>query len=195
MSSREDILQSIRRANSIKYEKPDLKSLEEHALVYPDKVEQFYAITKQVGGEAILLEEGDDVNEMIRQSYPDAKRIASNVEGITCATFNPDDIDNPAELDGTDLAIIEGRIGVAENGAVWIEQDVRQRAIYFISEKLLILLDKTKIVSNMHEAYKRIHTGKYGFGVFISGPSKTADIEQALVMGAHGPRDVMVVLI
>lgn len=195
MSSREDILQSIRRANSIKYEKPDLKPLEEHALVYPDKIEQFYAITKQVGGEAILLEEGDDLNEMIRQSYPDAKRIASNLEGITCATFNPDDIDNPAELDGTDLAIIEGRIGVAENGAVWIEQDVRQRAVYFISEKLLILLDKTKIVSNMHEAYKRIHTGKYGFGVFISGPSKTADIEQALVMGAHGPRDVMVVLV
>ncbi len=195
MSSREDILQSIRRANSIKYEKPDLNPLEEHALVYPDKIEQFYAITKQVGGEAILLEEGDDLNEMIRQSYPDAKRIASNLEGITCATFNPDDIDNPAELDGTDLAIIEGRIGVAENGAVWIEQDVRQRAVYFISEKLLILLDKTKIVSNMHEAYKRIHTGKYGFGVFISGPSKTADIEQALVMGAHGPRDVMVVLV
>lgn len=195
MSSREDILQSIRRANSIKYEKPDLKCLEEHALVYPDKIEQFYAITKQVGGEAILLEEGDDLNEMIRQSYPDAKRIASNLEGITCATFNPDDIDNPAELDGTDLAIIEGRIGVAENGAVWIEQDVRQRAVYFISEKLLILLDKTKIVSNMHEAYRRIHTGKYGFGVFISGPSKTADIEQALVMGAHGPRDVMVVLV
>lgn len=195
MSSREDILQSIRRANSVKYEKPDLKPLEEHALVYPDKIEQFYAITKQVGGEAILLEEGDDLNEMIRQSYPDAKRIASNLEGITCATFNPDDIDNPAELDGTDLAVIEGRIGVAENGAVWIEQDVRQRAVYFIAEKLLILLDKTKIVSNMHEAYRRIHTGKHGFGVFISGPSKTADIEQALVMGAHGPRDVMVVLV
>ena len=85
--------------------------------------------------------------------------------------------------------------GVAENGAVWIEQDVKQRAIYFIAEKLVILLDKNKIVNNMHEAYKLIDTGEYGFGTFISGPSKTADIEQALVMGAHGARDVMVVLI
>ena len=83
----------------------------------------------------------------------------------------------------------------AENGAVWIEQDVKQRAIYFIAEKLVILLNKNKIVNNMHEAYKLIDTGEYGFGTFISGPSKTADIEQALVMGAHGARDVMVVLI
>lgn len=112
----------------------------------------------------------------------------------TCATFNPDNVEDPAELDGTDLAIIDGKIGVAENGAVWIEQDVKQRALYFISEKLVILLDKGRIVNNMHEAYKRIHTGEYGFGTYISGPSKTADIEQALVMGAHGARDVMVII-
>ena len=103
-------------------------------------------------------------------------------------------VEDPAELDSTDLAIIDGKIGVAENGAVWIEQDVKQRALYFISEKLVILLDKGRIVNNMHEAYKRIHTGEYGFGTYISGPSKTADIEQALVMGAHGARDVMVII-
>lgn len=195
MSSREDILQNIRRATSIRYEKPDLTLLEAHALIYRDRIEQFYAMMKQVGGEAILLEEGVDLNELIRESYPEARRIASNLSCITCATFNPDDVHNPAELNGTDLAVIYGRIGVAENAAVWIEQDVKQRAVYFISEKLLILLDKNNIVSNMHEAYRWIDTGKYGFGVFISGPSKTADIEQALVVGAHGARDVMVVLI
>ena len=41
MSSREDILQSIRRATHVKYEKPDLKPLEDMALTYPSKVEQF----------------------------------------------------------------------------------------------------------------------------------------------------------
>ena len=88
MSSREDILQSIRRATHVKYEKPDLKPLEEHALTYPNVVEQFYFMMKQVGGEAVFLEEGQDINKLIRESYPDAKRIASNLEGITCATFN-----------------------------------------------------------------------------------------------------------
>lgn len=195
MSSREDILQSIRRATHVKYEKADLKPLEDVALSYPSRVEQFYLIMKQVGGEAILLEEGDDVNDFIKKAYPEARRIASNLKGITCATFNPDEITDPAELNDTDLAVIDGRIGVAENGAVWIEQDVKQRAVYFIAEKLVILLDRNKIVNNMHEAYKLIDTGEYGFGTFISGPSKTADIEQALVMGAHGARDVMVVLV
>ena len=165
------------------------------ALTYPSMVEQFYFVMKQVGGEAIFLEKEENVNDFIKKAYPGAKRIASNLKSITCATFNPDDLEDPAELNGTDLAVIDGKIGVAENGAVWIEQDVKQRAIYFIAEKLVILLDKNKIVNNMHEAYKLIDTGEYGFGTFISGPSKTADIEQALVMGAHGARDVTVVLI
>ena len=191
MSSREDILQSIRRATHVKYEKPDLKPLEDMALTYPSMVEQFYFVMKQ----AIFLDKEENVNDFIKKAYPGAKRIASNLKSITCATFNPDDLEDPAELNGTDLAVIDGKIGVAENGAVWIEQDVKQRAIYFIAEKLVILLDKNKIVNNMHEAYKLIDTGEYGFGTFISGPSKTADIEQALVMGAHGARDVMVVLI
>ena len=78
--------------------------------------------------------------------------LYTSLKSITCATFNPDDLEDPAELNGTDLAVIDGKIGVAENGAVWIEQDVKQRAIYFIAEKLVILLDKNKIVNNMHEA-------------------------------------------
>lgn len=194
MSSREEILQSIRRATMVKHEKPDLTVLEEHAIIYPDVVAQFCDMMKQVGGEAILLKEEEDVNEVIKKKFPDAQRIASNLPGITCATLNPDDMANPAELDGTDLAIVDGRLGVAENAAIWIEQDVKQRAVYFISEKLVILLNKKDLVNNMHEAYTKIDTGKYGFGVFISGPSKTADIEQALVMGAHGAQDVLVLI-
>lgn len=195
MSSREDILQSIRRATVVKYDKPDLTALEAHALTFQDLTELFCNIMKQVGGEAILLEKGGDINQLIRTLYPENKRIASNIPGITCATFNPDEIDNPADLNGTDVAIVQAKVGVAENGAVWIEQDVKHRALYFISEELVILLDRNNIVNNMHEAYRLIDTGSYGFGTFISGPSKTADIEQALVMGAHGARVVKVILL
>ena len=143
----------------------------------------------------LQLLQGEDVNALVRKLYPDAKRIASNLKNITCATFHPDDVEASADLDGTDLAVVDGRIGVCENGAVWVQQDVEQRAVYFISEALILLLDRKNLVNNMHEAYQKIDTGEYGYGVFISGPSKTADIEQALVMGAHGARELTVLLL
>ena len=80
----------------------------------------------------------------------------------------------------------KGSVGEAENGLYLGSTDNEKKAICFISEYLVILLDKGDIVDNMHEAYSRIEMTDYGFGTFISGPSKTADIEQALVMG-HRP--------
>ena len=128
MSSREDILQSIRRNTQIRYEKPDLAELEKEAITYPDKIGQFREIMVQMGGRAIVAEAGDDVNELIRKQYPEARRIASSLNTITClgkeqkltcATFHPDDVEKSGDLDGTDLAIVSGKVGVCENGAVW----------------------------------------------------------------------------
>ena len=70
MSSREDILQNIRRNTRVRYERPDLTELEENALTYPDKVAQFCAIMKQMGGEAVVLTSEDDINEVIKSRYP-----------------------------------------------------------------------------------------------------------------------------
>lgn len=191
MSSKNEILESIRKHTQVRYDKPDMPI---HAITYPDLIGQFRGISRAVGGEAVLLGEGEDINAVIRRYYPDALRIASDLDEITCATFNPDEVDRPQELDGTDVAVVAGEIGVAENGAVWIPQTVKYRALYFIAEKLVIILDRNRIVNNMHEAYQRLGNEHYPFGTFISGPSKTADIEQALVMGAHGARDVLVIL-
>lgn len=204
MDSKEHILQAIRQNTRRKYEMPDLSDIEKEAIVYPDQISQFCDIMSQVGGRAIVLQPQDELDSIIHRLYPDARRIATVTDTFTvngrtlqagCATYHPDEAASSGELDGTDVAILQGQYGVCENGAVWIEQDVEQRAIYFISEALVIILDRHKLVNNMHEAYRCIDTGKYGYGVFISGPSKTADIEQALVMGAHGARDVTVILV
>lgn len=194
MSSKEEILAKIRRhANEqVRYEKPVLEYMKR--ITYTDKLEQFCAISRAVGGAAVVLGQGEDVNAVIRRTYPDAVRIASVLPEISCATFNPDMLDDPRELDGTDIAVVKGEIGVAENGAIWIPQEVKHKALYFISETLVILLDRNRIVDTMYDAYRELDVQQYGFGTFISGPSKTADIEQALVMGAHGARDVLVIL-
>lgn len=190
MNSKESILSRIRSYTGTRYEQPEI-TLE--AIQYEDKTLQFSESLKAAGGQAVVLQPGEDINERIRKHFPDAQRIASNLSGITCATFDPDSVSDPRELNNTDLAIVEGCFGVAENGAVWITQQVKHKALYFISTGLVILLNKEDLVNNMHEAYQRVEGTEYKYGFFVSGPSKTADIEQALVFGAHGPMNVLVV--
>ena len=191
MSSKNDILAAIRRNTGTRYDMPEIKR---DAITYEDKIKKFSEVLASAGGRAIELKNGEDVNDVIRSEFPDAKRIASNLDEINCATFNPDTLDNPKELNGTDVSVVKGEFGVVENAAVWLPKQVRHKGLYFISNALVILLDKTQLVNNMHEAYARNEKGGYDYGVFMSGPSKTADIEQALVFGAHGPIQVVVIL-
>lgn len=103
---------------------------------------------------------------------------------------------NPHALEDLQLAILEGQFGVAENGAIWLEDaQLPFRALPFITEHLAIILKKETLLATMHQAYERIGGNYSGFGLFVAGPSKTADIEQSLVIGAHGAKSLRVVLI
>ncbi len=174
---------------------PDLSDIQ--AITYSNPVVQFVQMTVNVGGKVIEVEKGQDINQLIKEIYPDAKEIASNLPEITIATRNPDDVGRARDLNGTDVGIIRGQFGVAENACIWIPQTMKEKAVCFISENLVILLPKSQIVNNMHEAYKRIKFDETydGYGTFISGPSKTADIAQVLVMGAQAARSVTVLLL
>lgn len=190
-STKDTILNNLRSNVRETYDKPDLSFAK---LTYPDPVEAFIqTATTAAGAKVIEMQEGYDINELIRRAYPDAKTIASNVRGIK-ADRNPDEVQKPQELDGTDVSVVEGTIGCAENACIWVPQTMKQRAVCFIPEYLVIILNKKNIVNNMHEAYDRIEMPEKGFGAFISGPSKTADIEQALVYGAQSFCGVTVIL-
>ncbi len=204
MSSKEDILKKYRANVREKFDMPDLSDI--RAITYPDPLLQFMNMVKSVGGNAIEVDKGADVNALIRELYPDAKEIASNLPEITIATRNPDEVGRARDLNGTDVGVIRGCFGVAENGCVWIPQQMKEKAVCFISENLIILLPKSQIVNNMHEAYARLSNvsgetagdtelfDQYGYGTFISGPSKTADIAQVLVMGAQAARSATILL-
>ena len=192
MSKKEDILSRYRANIKQQFDMPSLDDIK--GIIYPDPLVQFISISEGVGGKVVELEPGKDINDLIRELYPEAKEIASNLPEITIATRNPDTIGSPQALNNTDVGVIRGMFGVAENGCIWIPQQMVEKAVCFISENLVILLKKSEIVNNMHEAYKRIEFNDYGYGTFISGPSKTADIAQVLVMGAQAARSATVVL-
>ena len=194
MSNKDDILKRYRANVREKFDMPDLSDIK--AITYPDPLVQYITMTESAGGHVIEVKEGQDINKLIKDLYPDAKEIASNLPEITIATRNPDEVGRARDLNGTDVGIIRGKFGVAENACVWIPQTMKEKAICFISENLVILLPKSQIVNNMHEAYKRIEFDKTydGYGTFISGPSKTADIAQVLVMGAQAARSATILL-
>jgi L-lactate dehydrogenase complex protein LldG len=195
MSNKEDILKRYRANVREKFDMPDLSDIK--AITYHDPLVQFIKMTESVGGHVIEVKEDQDINQLVKEMYPDAKEIASNLPEITIATRNPDTVGRARDLNGTDVGIIRGQFGVAENACVWIPQTMKEKAVCFISENLVILLPKSQIVNNMHEAYKRIEfDNEYdGYGTFISGPSKTADIAQVLVMGAQAARSATILLL
>lgn len=191
MTTKDTILATLRRNVRETYDKPDLSFSK---LQYPDLVEAFkHTATTAAGAKVVEMHDGDDINALIRSAYPDAKVIASNVPGIK-ADRNPDTVETPQQLDGTDISVVEGSVACVENACIWVPQTMKQRAEVFICEYLVIIVDRKNIVSNMHEAYARIEMPELGFGAFISGPSKTADIEQALVYGAQSFCGVTIIL-
>ncbi len=203
MASKEDILKKYRSNVREQFDMPDLGDIA--AVRYQNPLLQFIEMVKSVGGNAVEVKDGADVNKLIMELYPDAKEIASNLPEIGIATRNPDEVGSADELNGTDVGIVRGMFGVAENGCVWVPQQMKEKAVCFISENLVILLPKSQIVNNMHEAYRRLSEhgpesgadlfDKYGYGSFISGPSKTADIAQVLVMGAQAARTTTILLL
>ena len=193
MTSKEKILNSIRENNIVKDVK--LPSYENFGIKFDNKFETFSTMLESVGGKALVIEK-EDLDKTIKELYPDEKIIASNVDFCSLGNFDSNSQDDTHNLKDIDLAIVKGNFAVAENGAIWMKDESnRHRSLYFIAQNIVIVINENEIVNNMHEAYEKLSFEKAGFGVFISGPSKTADIEQSLVIGAHGPKSGYVTFI
>jgi L-lactate dehydrogenase complex protein LldG len=124
-----------------------------------------------------------------------AARVASTVEGVR-GDVDLSAVRDAHALEGLGLAVVPGAFAVAENGAVWVPGDgLRPRGIFVVAEHLALVVPAGEVVHDMHEAYRRVSFPGAGFGTFIAGPSKTADIEQALVIGAHGARSCTLFLV
>ena len=194
MSSRASILQAV------KTNKPALIPLPEINLGFFDEaidlVETFIKNVAFVGGRAKVINNVSEIDTEIKALYPNAKLIISTVKDSQLGTVTISEATNPHTLEAIDLAIIQGELAVAENGAVWIaENDVTLRVLPFITNDLVLVVSKETIHLHMHSAYEAISKRDRTFGVFLSGPSKTADIEQCLVIGAQGAVSLTVLIL
>jgi L-lactate dehydrogenase complex protein LldG len=125
-----------------------------------------------------------------------ARRLASAVPTAGAGDVALESLPDPHALEGIDLAVLPGVFGVAENGAVWVDtRPLAHRGVFVVTQHLALVVRASEIVSDMHAAYARVDLAGPGLRLFVAGPSKTADIEQALVIGAHGARSCTVFLV
>ena len=186
--SREQILARIRQNKPAAAPLPELPDFFREEI---DPVSAFIRAVENGGGKTLPYSE---LEAWLAAEHPAAKKIASTAPGFR-GNVELTEIRNPAELNDVDVAVITTGLGIAESGAVWVtEADCVHRVLPFITQHLAVVLDKNFIVQNTQMAYKRADVAATGFGVFIAGPSKTADIEQSLVVGAQGARSYTVFL-
>ena len=193
MNSREKILAAVKKNQPPPEALPSLNDM--NAIRFENVLEQFKGVLEGIGGVLINIQNLQQVTAYVHNNFNEGHKYITSIEDLDgIEKLNTADIAH--KLEDVEVAVIKGAFGVAENAAIWITaSSFKIRALPFICQHLIICLDAKKIVPTMHEAYQQVEVAKEGYGVFLAGPSKTADIEQSLVIGAHGARSLVVYLI
>jgi L-lactate dehydrogenase complex protein LldG len=187
VSAREKILSRIKANQPQELEETPVRIDITNAF---DAVTKFRETLVAIGGSVVEVQNESEIMGRLAALLP--PKGDANVIG----TDHHEKPQHPHTLQNTDVAIIRGEFAVAENGAIWItDPGLIDRALPFICVHLAVIVRKSTIVPTMHEAYDQIGNANHEFGTFIAGPSKTADIEQSLVLGAHGAKTMTCFLI
>ncbi len=213
--AREAILEAVRRAGAPQAPLPSIAGAPDMGT--GEALAARFMASAQAASATVQMVEAGGVEAAVREAFPGAASIASASPAWGFEQANPaaeasapwsfgfesghppfEQADPAAEasaLARLDVLVCAGAFGVAENGAVWLaESGMGSRAAPFLAQHLVLALDRNAIVPDMHAACDRLETFREGYGAFVAGPSKTADIEQTLVIGAHGPRSLTVLL-
>ncbi|HEY1115215.1 MAG TPA: LUD domain-containing protein [Chitinophagaceae bacterium] len=193
MGSREKILSAIRQS------KPEAVELETGPYTPErtgDLVGSFAATLESIGGRCTVLDDRIALEAFLAEEGQKGARMVNGIKATPGYNLEAVRSSEARELESVQVAILQGELGVAENGAIWVtEEALGHRILPFITQGLVLVLAQSRIVATMHDAYEQLAVDEPGYGVFIAGPSKTADIEQSLVIGAHGPVAMQVLIL
>jgi L-lactate dehydrogenase complex protein LldG len=191
MSSRDEILARVRKNQPAPQPLPPIPTFEAGGR---SLLEDFKAALVRMGGKLAGAPADGDLDALVRRLFPEAKVVASATPEIK-GNRPLDGVRKPADLHDVDVGIVRAAFGVAETGSLWLtETEFRVNALGFLAQHLIVLLDPAQILGNLHHAYRERGRFDVRYGVLMTGPSATADIEGVLIHGAQGIRSLTVVL-
>jgi len=192
MSSRDDILARVRKNQPPPQPLPTIPTFD---IATGSALETFKAALLRMGGKVADAPADGDLDALIRKLFPDAKVVCSATPEIA-GNRSLDQVREPSELSDVDVGVVRAVFGVAETGSLWLtEKEFKVNALGFLAQHLVVLLDPAQIVGNLHHAYRERARFDARYGVFMTGPSATADIEGVLIHGAQGIRSLTVILL
>jgi L-lactate dehydrogenase complex protein LldG len=192
MTSREKILQQIKLNKPSEIALPSSIRFDSN---FESTEGKFIETLTAIYTEVIVVKNKEALIAKVGELYGTVVNRATTIPELGVWADFSLNVSDPHELEMIEIAILQAEFGVAENGAVWIsDQYLSHRALPFITQNLAFVIPRKALVNNMHDAYERLQDTT-GWGCFIAGPSKTADIEQSLVIGAHGARSMVIFLL
>ncbi|MGD8589914.1 MAG: LUD domain-containing protein [Chromatiales bacterium] len=160
-----------------------------------DLVTDFIRMAESFDARTAHIEGIEAVDSYIKAHFADVNTIYSAVDGVSGNMHLGWELNQPQDAQLVDLSVIAGTFGVAESGSVWVtNEQLGMNSLGLLAKHLIIVLREQNLVGNMHEAYRRAELGRQQYGVFMTGPSATADIEAVHVSGAQGALSLTVLL-
>jgi len=191
MSSRDEILARVRKNQPAPQPRPSIPTFD---VAGRPLLEDFRAALVRMGGKLADAPADGNLDALVRRLFPEAKVVASATSEVT-GNRRLDAVHKPADLHDVDVGVVRAAFGVAETGSLWLtETEFGVNALGFLAQHLVVLLDPARIVGNLHHAYRERARFDARYGVFMTGPSATADIEGVLIHGAQGIRSLTAVL-
>lgn len=224
MSERENILTRVREALTVSTPKPGAKQpgkaasatrdfrslLPAVGATYEEQLALFRANSADLKTDFYCVKDVEAVKAQLA-SWRDSekwRRIASHAGSLTEAVSSSlglpvcrtDAAYSTVELEASDIGLTECDALIAQTGSVLITNpSAGGRALSVLPPHHVVLARRNQLVSGLPEAFQLIKE-KYGSNYpsmisFITGPSRTGDIERILVLGAHGPKKLTLFLL
>jgi L-lactate dehydrogenase complex protein LldG len=195
--SRDKILAAVKFNQPGANPLPDMEVLNALTDIKTDLIAKYKTVATAGGTFVHEVSNFDEIKAILKNDFKPEVKIISALDELSDYIYTDTvKFEDGHSFADVELTILRTNLGVAENGALWLtEKQMGSRVLPFIAQHLAVVIGKDDFVPTMAQAYEVVGDANYGYGSFISGPSKTADIEQSLVIGAHGPRSLSVFIL